>query len=160
MAYSQAFQWGGRWWTSKDKAAFAKWLGSRGASYATWASKHPQLAKNIFGATAAPGGAKPGTSTPGMSISDWAGKQYDESEVAYRQGLSHCGRDATLLFNLAMVLEDAHRLADAADMYRAALKESPDLPEAHYNLALLCEAAGLKQEAIRHLSAYRKLSKR
>jgi hypothetical protein len=29
-----------------------------------------------------------------------------------------------------------------------------------HNLALLCEAAGLKQEAIRHLSAYRKLSKR
>ena len=50
--------------------------------------------------------------------------------------------------------------ADAADMYREALKEAPDLPEAHYNLALLCEAAGLKQEAIRHLSAYRKLSKR
>ena len=67
---------------------------------------------------------------------------------------------ATLLFNLAIVLEDAHRSADAADMYREALKEAPDLPEAHYNLALLCEAARLKQEAIRHLSAYRKLSKR
>jgi len=89
-----------------------------------------------------------------------ARKQHDEAEAVYRQGLAHCGRDATLLFNLAIVLEDAHRLADAADMYRAALKESPDLPEAHYNLALLCEAAGLKQEAIRHLSAYRKLSKR
>ena len=89
-----------------------------------------------------------------------ARKQYGESEAVYREGLTHCGRDATLLFNLAIVLEDAHRPADAADMYRAALKESPDLPEAHYNLALLCEAAGLKQEAIRHLSAYRKLSKR
>jgi len=87
-------------------------------------------------------------------------KQYGEAEEAYRRGLVHCGRDATLLFNLAVVLEDARRPADAADMYRAALKESPDLPEAHYNLALLCEAAGLKQEAIRHLSAYRKLSKR
>ena len=45
-----------------------------------------------------------------------------------------------------------------ADAYRAALVEAPDLRDAHYNLALLCEAAGLKQEAIRHLSAYRKLS--
>jgi tetratricopeptide (TPR) repeat protein len=89
-----------------------------------------------------------------------ARKQYDDAEAVYRHGLAHCGRDATLLFNLAIVLEDAHRSADAADMYREALKESPDLPEAHYNLALLCEAAGLKQEAIRHLSAYRKLSKR
>jgi tetratricopeptide (TPR) repeat protein len=86
--------------------------------------------------------------------------QCDAAEAVYRQGLAHCGRDATLLFNLAIVLEDAHRSADAADMYREALKEAPDLPEAHYNLALLCEAAGLKQEAIRHLSAYRKLSKR
>jgi tetratricopeptide (TPR) repeat protein len=89
-----------------------------------------------------------------------ARRQCDAAEAVYRQGLAHCGRDATLLFNLAIVLEDAHRSADAADMYREALKEAPDLPEAHYNLALLCEAAGLKQEAIRHLSAYRKLSKR
>jgi tetratricopeptide (TPR) repeat protein len=89
-----------------------------------------------------------------------ARKQHDDAEAVYRLGLVHCGRDATLLFNLAIVLEDAHRSADAADMYREALKEAPDLPEAHYNLALLCEAAGLKQEAIRHLSAYRKLSKR
>jgi tetratricopeptide (TPR) repeat protein len=89
-----------------------------------------------------------------------ARRQHDDAEAIYRLGLAHCGRDATLLFNLAIVLEDAHRLADAADMYREALKEAPDLPDAHYNLALLCEAAGLKQEAIRHLSAYRKLSKR
>ena len=89
-----------------------------------------------------------------------ARKQHHDAEAVYRQALAHCGRDATLLFNLAIVLEDAHRSADAADMYREALKEAPDLPEAHYNLALLCEVAGLKQEAIRHLSAYRKLSKR
>jgi tetratricopeptide (TPR) repeat protein len=89
-----------------------------------------------------------------------ARQQFDESEAVYRMGLTHCGRDPTLLFNLAIVLEDAKRPADAADMYRAALVEAPDLREAHYNLALLCEAAGQKQEAIRHLSAYRKLSKR
>ncbi len=87
-------------------------------------------------------------------------KRYDDAEAIYRRGLVHCGRDATLLFNLGIVLEDAKRPSDAADMYRAALAESPDIPEAHYNLALLCEAAGLKQEAIRHLSAYRKLSRR
>jgi len=55
---------------------------------------------------------------------------------------------------------DRKQPAEAADMYRAALVETPDLPDAHYNLALLCEAAGLKQEAIRHLSAYRKLRRR
>jgi tetratricopeptide (TPR) repeat protein len=86
-------------------------------------------------------------------------QQHVNAEAVYREGLAHCGQDATLLFNLAILLEDARRLREAADLYRAALAAAPDLPEAHYNLALLCEAAGLKQEAIRHLSAYRKLSR-
>jgi hypothetical protein len=73
MATSKTFYWGGRWWKSTDKAAFAKWLGARGASYATWAAKHPQIAKDTFGTAAAP------ASKPGISLSDWAGKQYDES---------------------------------------------------------------------------------
>jgi tetratricopeptide (TPR) repeat protein len=87
-------------------------------------------------------------------------KQLEDAEAVYREGLTRCGRDGTLLFNLAIVLEDRKQPAEAADMYRAALVETPDLPDAHYNLALLCEAAGLKQEAIRHLSAYRKLRRR
>jgi tetratricopeptide (TPR) repeat protein len=87
-------------------------------------------------------------------------QQLRESEAVYREALTRCGRDGTLLFNLAVVLEGMKRTVEAADMYRAALVEAPDLPDAHYNLALLCEAAGLKQEAIRHLSAYRKLRKR
>lgn len=87
-------------------------------------------------------------------------KALREAEAVYREGLTRCGRDATLLFNLALVLEDLRQPAEAADMYRAALVESPEFPDAHYNLALLCEAAGLKQEAIRHLNAYRKLRKK
>jgi tetratricopeptide (TPR) repeat protein len=43
-----------------------------------------------------------------------ARKQYDAAEAVYRQGLAHCGRDATPLFNLAIVFEDARRPADAA----------------------------------------------
>ncbi|MDQ6621115.1 MAG: tetratricopeptide repeat protein [Pseudomonadota bacterium] len=81
-----------------------------------------------------------------------------EAESVYREGLSKCGADETLLFNLAVVLEDLHRHEDAANTYRAALKEAPDMADAHYNLALLCEAQGLRQEALRHLSAYRKLN--
>jgi len=42
----------------------------------------------------------------------------------------------------------------------AALAEDTRPPEAQYNLALLCEAAGLKQETSPRLSAYRKLSER
>jgi tetratricopeptide (TPR) repeat protein len=79
-----------------------------------------------------------------------------------REGLDFInlrGADGTLLFNLAILVEDLKRPAEAADLYRAALEETPDLPDAHYNLALLCEAAGERQEAIRHLAAYRKLSR-
>lgn len=70
---AKSFSWGGRMWKSTDKAAFAKWLGARGASYATWASKHPQLAKDVFGAAA------PAPGKPGLSLADWAGQQYDAS---------------------------------------------------------------------------------
>jgi len=73
MATSKTFYWGGRWWKATDKAAFSKWLGARGASYATWASKHPQIAKDVFGQPA------PAAGKPGISLQDWAGQQYDSS---------------------------------------------------------------------------------
>jgi tetratricopeptide (TPR) repeat protein len=80
-----------------------------------------------------------------------------EAETAYREALAH-GADGTLLFNLAVLLEDMHRAEDAATTYRAALAAAPDLADAHFNLARLCEARGLKQDAVRHLSAFRKLT--
>ena len=81
-----------------------------------------------------------------------------DAETVYHDGLVRCGGDATLLFNLAVLLEDLGRAADAAASYRAALKAAPDMADAHFNLARLCEAQGLRQEAVRHLSAFRKLS--
>jgi tetratricopeptide (TPR) repeat protein len=81
-----------------------------------------------------------------------------DAEAVYREGLKHCGTDATLLFNLAVLLEDLGRPADAAATYRTTLKSAPDMADAHFNLARLCEAEGLRQEAVRHLSAYRKLT--
>jgi Putative Zn-dependent protease, contains TPR repeats len=84
-------------------------------------------------------------------------KRYAEAEVTYREGLEQCGHDEMLLFNLALLLEDVARPDEAADAYRAALTRNPALADAHYNLALLCESAGLQLEAIRHLSAYRRL---
>jgi tetratricopeptide (TPR) repeat protein len=81
-----------------------------------------------------------------------------EAEAVYANGLAACGTDGTLLFNLAVLLEDMHRVDDAAAAYRAALAAAPDLADAHFNLARLCEARGLRQEAVRHLSAFRKLT--
>lgn len=80
-----------------------------------------------------------------------------EAEVVYRSGLAQGGTDATLLFNLAVLLEDLRRPGEAMKSYRAALKADADMADAHFNLARLCEAQGLRQEAVRHLSAFRKL---
>jgi tetratricopeptide (TPR) repeat protein len=81
-----------------------------------------------------------------------------EAEAVYRQGLAECGADETLLFNLGVLLEDLRRPDDAADAYRAALAVAHDMADAHFNLARLCEARGLQQDAVRHFSAFRKLT--
>jgi tetratricopeptide (TPR) repeat protein len=83
-----------------------------------------------------------------------------EAEIVYREGIAHCGNDATLLFNLAVVLEDLAQPVAAIESYRAALAVAPDLVDAHFNLARLCEARGLQQDALRHWSAFRKLTGR
>jgi tetratricopeptide (TPR) repeat protein len=81
-----------------------------------------------------------------------------EAEAVYIKGLAACGADGTLLFNFAVLLEDMHRSDDAEAAYRGALAVAPDLADAHFNLARLCEARGLRQDAVRHLSAFRKLT--
>jgi tetratricopeptide (TPR) repeat protein len=81
-----------------------------------------------------------------------------DAEAVYREGAARCSADGTLLFNLAVLLEDLERTEEAAAMYRAALAAAPDLVDAHYNLARLCEAEGSRQEALRHWSAFRKLT--
>jgi tetratricopeptide (TPR) repeat protein len=64
-----------------------------------------------------------------------------------------------LLFNLGVLLDDLRRAAEAMEAYRAAVRLDPSFADAHYNLALLCREAGREQEAIRHMSQYRRLSR-
>lgn len=85
-------------------------------------------------------------------------ERMQEAEAVYRKGLAACGADGTLLFNLGILLEDLQRPEEAADSYRAALSAAPDLADAHFNLGRLCHALGLQQEAVRHFSAFRKLT--
>lgn len=82
------------------------------------------------------------------------------AERAYRLGLDACGPDPVLLFNLALVLEDAGRPQDAVAAYRGALEQDPRFADCHYNLALLYETLGERRQAIRHLSHYRRLGGR
>jgi tetratricopeptide (TPR) repeat protein len=76
-----------------------------------------------------------------------------EAEKLYRAA-KHSS--ALLSFNLAILLEDLKREAEAIKAYREALAQDPTLYDAHYNLALLHERAKQPREALRHLLAYRR----
>jgi tetratricopeptide (TPR) repeat protein len=79
----------------------------------------------------------------------------DEAERIYRQAATG---DALLAFNLAVLLEDADREAEAIAAYRDALVLDPGLADAHFNLARLNERAGNTQSCFRHLLAYRRIT--
>jgi len=76
-----------------------------------------------------------------------------EAEKLYRAA-KHSS--AVLSFNLAILLEDLKREAEAIKTYREALAQDPTLYDAHYNLSLLHERAKQPREALRHLLAYRR----
>lgn len=84
--------------------------------------------------------------------------ELDQAEAVYRKALDAHGPDSLLLYNLGVLLQDLGRTADAAEAYRAALHGDPGMADCHYNLALLCEALALPQEAIRHMAQYRRLT--
>jgi tetratricopeptide (TPR) repeat protein len=75
------------------------------------------------------------------------------AERIYRQAKT---TSALLSFNLATLLEDLNREAEAAVAYREALAQDPLLHDAHFNLARLYERAEQPREALRHLLAYRR----
>jgi tetratricopeptide (TPR) repeat protein len=66
--------------------------------------------------------------------------------------------DATLFFNLAVLMEDIERDAEAIKLYRQAIIHDPGMADAHFNLSLLLERAGDDQGAYRHLLAYHRLT--
>jgi tetratricopeptide (TPR) repeat protein len=83
-----------------------------------------------------------------------------EAERAYREGVEACGDDPVLLYNLGIVLEDLERKAEAMTLYERALRADPSFADCHYNLALLYEALGKQQHAIRHMAQYRRLMRK
>ena len=46
---------------------------------------------------------------------------------------------------------------EALPCYERAVAADPDLADAHYNLALLYEHGGRKQDAVRHFAIYKRL---
>lgn len=81
-----------------------------------------------------------------------------DAETVYRAGDSACSPDSILLFNFAILREDQGHSEDAIKLYKRALAIDPDMSDAHCNLGLLYESLGRQREAVRHLSAYRKLN--
>lgn len=65
--------------------------------------------------------------------------------------------DATLLFNLGILMEDLGREQDAIKFYREAISHDPGMEDAHLNLSLVLERTGQVQRAFRHLLAYHRL---
>ena len=82
----------------------------------------------------------------------------DKAEAQYRHALEVSPASALARFNLGVALEDQGRTPEAASAYRAAVELDPALASAHFNLARLCERGGDARGALRHLSAYRRLS--
>jgi len=84
----------------------------------------------------------------------------DEAERVYREGLAACGDHPLLLFNLGVLLEDFERGEDAIAAYQRAVEMDSAFADCHYNVALLYEALGQPQKAIRHMAQYRRLTKK
>lgn len=79
-----------------------------------------------------------------------------EAERVYRSARR---QDATLLFNLGVLLEDMNRRAEAITAYREALDQDATFADAHFNLARLFEREHNRRETLRHLLAYRRLTR-
>ena len=84
--------------------------------------------------------------------------RHAEAALVYRQAIDRFSDDAMLRFNLGVLQEDAGERDAAIACYRAALALAPDLADAHFNLARLFEAGGQQRDALRHWSAFRKLT--
>lgn len=81
------------------------------------------------------------------------------AEAAYRDALAVDEVRGLAAFNLGVLLEDQGREDEAVAAYEDACAARPPCVDAHFNVARLYERAGDRQAALRHLIAYRRLSR-
>jgi tetratricopeptide (TPR) repeat protein len=81
------------------------------------------------------------------------------AELHYRRALGADAQRALASFNLGVALEDQELPDEALLAYARALEADPELADAHYNLSRLLERLGRREDALRHLAAYRRLSR-
>jgi tetratricopeptide (TPR) repeat protein len=82
------------------------------------------------------------------------------AEEHYRLALAHRAEDPTATFNLGVALEDQARVVEALDAYERAIALNAHNADAHYNAARLYEKGGDYGASLRHLRAYRDLTRR
>ena len=82
------------------------------------------------------------------------------AEEHYRAALCERPDDPTATFNLGVALEDGSRVAEALDAYERAVALNAHNADAHYNAARLYEKGGDYGASLRHLRAYRDLTRR
>ena len=71
----------------------------------------------------------------------------------YRKALECVPDHQLALYNLGTLFDELDELDTAAEYYRQALR----IPDAHYNLARICEIRGDELAALRHLRRYQQL---
>ncbi len=82
------------------------------------------------------------------------------AEEHYQRALTHRADDPTATFNLGVALEDQDRVPEALEAYERAIALNAQNADAHYNAARLYERGGDYGASLRHLRAYRDLTRR
>jgi DNA-binding transcriptional MerR regulator len=82
------------------------------------------------------------------------------AEAHYLAALAHRPDDPTATFNLGVALEDQGRLNESLQVYERAIRLNASNADAHYNAARLYEKTGDYSASLRHLRAYRDLTRR
>ncbi len=97
-----------------------------------------------------------------INLGRLAHERGDVAEAArlYHLALACAPTDPVAHYNLALALEDQGRHADSVSHYRRAVALDPDFADAHFNLSQLLERLGQSELAMRHLSIYKRLTKR
>jgi tetratricopeptide (TPR) repeat protein len=85
---------------------------------------------------------------------------FGRAEEHYRRALAERPDDPTATFNMGVALEDQGRIPEALECYEQAVTLNPQNADAHYNAARLYEKEGDYGAALRHLRAYRDLTRR
>ena len=75
-----------------------------------------------------------------------------KAELLIKSAINFNSNDARYHCNLGNILQDQHRLQEAAGFYNTALKLKPDLPEVHLNLGLLQQKQDKHRSAIESFS--------